>query len=639
MLEEVGIRLRTDGTVEATNGVALLGKALDLLGPAAGAAAPEVAGVGTAASGALAALTPLTATAGAAAVAVGVLAIAYNQGAKEAQAFERAIILTGNAAGATEGMLQAMAGRVSAIVGTQAQAASIVAQLVSTGNVSREQIEIGTRAAIGLERSLGVEAEKTVKALAELGKDPLKASIKLNEQYRFLTLSTYEQIKALDEQGKRFEAAAVAQQTFSKTANERVQEMETHLGTLQKAWRGVTEFANKAWDAMLGIGRKRTTEEELASVEAALAAPQRRGGNNLQADARRKALEEQRDFLKQMLADQADGAAMQAQIAQRVQEKIAADQKKEKPAGAAPADPYKAVNEQISRYLVLAAAELEAGRKLTALEQFEAQLLDDIRKARQTGDQEGADLTKQRIMAVRALGTALEGQHKQEQLNAELEKKRAAERAQTTQAAQREVLTLQQQRDTMVEETAQIGLGTMALVERKQAQIDAQIAAKQARIERIDGLPAYAEEAAALRQQIELLGQIRTATYSKGSAQVRQQEIEENKRRTDSIADSILDGVANGFRDGRRPADIFLNEIKAQFARTFLKVPVQFLAQSFTNDVGKLFSWLTGGPSTFGSGLPMPGFDRVGEGFHAGGIAGGTPTFTRSVHASTFNGG
>ena len=85
--------------------------------------------------------------------------------------------MTGNAAGETAGNLQAVASRVDAIVGTQAQAAEILAQLVSTGNVSRAQLEQGTQAAIELQRTFGIEADKTVAALSALGRDPVRAII------------------------------------------------------------------------------------------------------------------------------------------------------------------------------------------------------------------------------------------------------------------------------------------------------------------------------------------------------------------------------------------------------------------------------------------------------------------------------
>ena len=71
-----------------------------------------------------------------AAAAVAGLGAAYYQGSKEADNYAKAIILTGNAAGATVGNLQLMAQRVSDVVGTQHQASEALASLVTAGNVA-----------------------------------------------------------------------------------------------------------------------------------------------------------------------------------------------------------------------------------------------------------------------------------------------------------------------------------------------------------------------------------------------------------------------------------------------------------------------------------------------------------------------
>ncbi len=258
--EDVGIRLRTDGVVESTTGVNLLGNALDGLANRANSAVPGLGGVTRALGG-------MTGVMGGVAAAAAVVGVAWFKGGKEAQEYARAIIMTGNAAGVTQGQLQALAQNVDVIVGTQSQAAEVLAKLVSTGNVSRGQLEQATQAAISLQRSLGVEVDKTVTAFSALGRDPLKASIKLNESTNFLTLSVYEQIKALEKQGREAEAGAVAQNAYADVIIERSKNMETQLGLLERGWRGVKEGASEAWDAMLGIGRKGTAETELAGLQ------------------------------------------------------------------------------------------------------------------------------------------------------------------------------------------------------------------------------------------------------------------------------------------------------------------------------------------------------------------------------------
>ncbi|MPT54949.1 phage tail length tape measure family protein, partial [Delftia sp.] len=74
-------------------------------------------------------VNPLTvAAAGAAA-----LGVAYYQGSKESDAFVRSIVLTGNASGVTSSQLRDYARQIDAVAGTQAQAASALAEFVAAG--------------------------------------------------------------------------------------------------------------------------------------------------------------------------------------------------------------------------------------------------------------------------------------------------------------------------------------------------------------------------------------------------------------------------------------------------------------------------------------------------------------------------
>ena len=206
---------------------------------------------------------------GGAAVALGV---AYNQGSKEADAYNRALILTGNASGTTAGQLQAMAESIDGIVGTQSAAAAALAQFAATGAVAASNLEKLTVVALRLDSLGGKAVAETVKEFAALGKDPVDASAKLNEQYNYLTLSVYEQIKALQEQGRATEAAALAQAAFADALNNRADRLQQNLGFIERGWRSVTSAAKEAWDAMLNVGRASTPESQLSSLRRQLEA-------------------------------------------------------------------------------------------------------------------------------------------------------------------------------------------------------------------------------------------------------------------------------------------------------------------------------------------------------------------------------
>ncbi|MFY3134213.1 phage tail length tape measure family protein [Achromobacter ruhlandii] len=228
------------------------------LGPAARAMGSYIAGL----------VNPFTLAAG----AVAFLGAAYLKGVDESQAFNRTVIQTGGVAGVTAGQLQDMARRVGDVVGTQGKAADALNLFASSAKVGAENMEQFTAAAVRWEKVTGAAVADTVQNFVELGKSPLEAALKLNEGMNFLTATTYEQIRALERQGKTAEAASVAQRAYADALNDRAPKLSQNLGVLERAWKGVSDTARGAWDAMLDIGRAGTLEERIAKQAATVQA-------------------------------------------------------------------------------------------------------------------------------------------------------------------------------------------------------------------------------------------------------------------------------------------------------------------------------------------------------------------------------
>ncbi|MGQ3051107.1 MAG: phage tail length tape measure family protein [Roseateles sp.] len=196
-----------------------------------------------------------------AAAAVGGLAVAYFKGAKEGEAFNRTLILTGNAAGVTAMQLSGIAASISSFGVTQGAAAAALNQLAETGKVGADNLGRFAAAAVQLERVGGPAVEETVKAFAELGKAPLQAALKLNDTTNFLTVSLYQQIKALEEQGRATEAAKVAQEAFAAVIEDRFPKLEANLGLIERRWLAIKDAIKGAADQALNIGRPETLDE------------------------------------------------------------------------------------------------------------------------------------------------------------------------------------------------------------------------------------------------------------------------------------------------------------------------------------------------------------------------------------------
>lgn len=233
-------------------------------------------GIGNALKGIADIITPARIGLGLIAGAVVALGLAYKQGSSEQDAYAKGLILTGGAAGVSVGQINEMAKAISASAGTQGKAAEVLAQLAASGTVSASVMQRAADAAIRMERAGGQAAAETAKQIAELGKDPVQAVLKLNDGLNFLTRSTFDQIKALQDVGATTQAAKVAQEAYADAVLQRSAALEARLGTFEKAWRSLGDVAKSAWDKMLNIGRPKTLEETVADAEGALTRAQQR---------------------------------------------------------------------------------------------------------------------------------------------------------------------------------------------------------------------------------------------------------------------------------------------------------------------------------------------------------------------------
>jgi phage-related minor tail protein len=204
------------------------------------------------------------------ALAVGLAAAAYAayKGAQENPAYLKALIMTGNAAGTTAGQMADMARSIGHSVGTQYEAAAALALMAGSGQVAGASLQKFSQVAVEMERTLGQSVGDTVKVFAELGQEPVKASIKLNESMNYLTASTFAQIKAAQELGDKAKAASIAQDAYATAMQTRTGQIKGNLGTLETAWASLGKAAKWAWDGMLNLGREDTLTQKLAAVSA-----------------------------------------------------------------------------------------------------------------------------------------------------------------------------------------------------------------------------------------------------------------------------------------------------------------------------------------------------------------------------------
>ncbi|HFI9897398.1 TPA: phage tail length tape measure family protein [Escherichia coli] len=225
-----------------------------------GGIGPAIKGVG---SYVLGLINPFTL----AAAAVGVLGLAYYKGSQEQDEFNKSLILTGNQLGTTSGQLADIAQRAgNAADSTTGAAAAVLNQLVRSGKVASSSLEQVTTAIVKTSEVTGISTEQLVNDFNEIAKDPVSAISKLNDQYHFLTIATYNQIKALQDEGNQQEAARIATEAYSSSMIQRTNQIKENLGYLETAWKAVADSAKWAWDSMLDIGREASLDQKISDV-------------------------------------------------------------------------------------------------------------------------------------------------------------------------------------------------------------------------------------------------------------------------------------------------------------------------------------------------------------------------------------
>ncbi|EPA1860198.1 phage tail length tape measure family protein [Klebsiella michiganensis] len=237
-----------------------------------------------------------------AAAAVGVLGLAYYKGSQDQEEFYKSLVLTGNQVGKTSGQLADIAARAGiAADSTTGKAASTLNQLVSSGKVAGDSLERVTTTIVKTSDATGIAIDKLVGDFNDIAADPVAAITKLNDQYHFLTLATYNQIKALQDEGNQQEAARMATDAYANTMQQRANDIHENLGLLERGWNSVTNAIKGATDALLDFGREKGPSERLAEIRKEMDWIDKAAGGKLFFGGRKNELEAELNNLQSQI--------------------------------------------------------------------------------------------------------------------------------------------------------------------------------------------------------------------------------------------------------------------------------------------------------------------------------------------------
>ncbi|HHA2850360.1 phage tail length tape measure family protein [Stenotrophomonas maltophilia] len=193
-----------------------------------------------------------------AAAAVGLVVYAWYDAEQQAQAYTKALVLSRNEAAATTLTLVDMARQTSDALQVSVGAGAEAAQAVgSNGKIAAQNLQAVANAAVAMKEVSGQALEDTIALYAQLAEDPVKGAQKLNEQVNFMTVALYEQVKALQEQGRNQDAATIITRAASGETEMALARVRASQNPVIQGFRELWVEATKAWSAMqasVGLG-------------------------------------------------------------------------------------------------------------------------------------------------------------------------------------------------------------------------------------------------------------------------------------------------------------------------------------------------------------------------------------------------
>ncbi|WP_337135497.1 phage tail tape measure protein [Proteus terrae] len=196
----------------------------------------------------------------------GVAKLAYDA-EREFSQFNKQLILTGNYANKSASQLNEMARTLAGGGITRGEMASSISSVVGTGVFSNNEISRVSKAAAQMNYITGQAINTTIDQFKRLQDEPLQMSLELEKANHHLTASQLEQIRTLELQGNKTEAARLAIDAYAQSINDGANDISSSLGILESAWVRIQNEAKKGWDAMLNIGRERTLKDEIREHE------------------------------------------------------------------------------------------------------------------------------------------------------------------------------------------------------------------------------------------------------------------------------------------------------------------------------------------------------------------------------------
>ncbi|WP_207833461.1 phage tail tape measure protein [Pseudomonas sp. 43(2021)] len=180
------------------------------------------------------------------AAAVTGLSVAAFAGVSDLNELNRALVATGGAAGKSSNQLVGLQNKL-ANGKYFSEANDALLALVQSGKLTGAAFEAVAFAATQLSAATGESASKFVGQFVEAKNDVSAFALEFNSRYHAITLATFEQIQALEDQGRHMDALKLLAGEVSAEMTRRNEEITDSTRGIAKLWDEATSAVRRYW--------------------------------------------------------------------------------------------------------------------------------------------------------------------------------------------------------------------------------------------------------------------------------------------------------------------------------------------------------------------------------------------------------
>jgi len=154
---------------------------------------------------------------------------------------------------------------------TTLDATRAITEMSKAGNIAAKDIAGITKAAVEMERYVGVAVTDTIKKFSELQDKPSEVLLDIAKSQGFINIETLKLVTSLEKAGLKTEAATQATKAYQESLDKVVSNAKENLSPLEKAWDTIKTGVNNVFDAVVKLANKSSILDPLVFVFKSLA--------------------------------------------------------------------------------------------------------------------------------------------------------------------------------------------------------------------------------------------------------------------------------------------------------------------------------------------------------------------------------